>query len=100
MASSAVYSKTATGKSYCGRFGVDRSIVINTALTRGTLITTPEYVVGSQGLHVYYGGVLCLCGTDENVHTYAEVGLTGTVSNTIQWLQDTPDIFEVIIESE
>lgn len=100
MASSAVYAKTSGGKTYRGRFGVDRSVVLNKAIARGTIITTPEYVVGSSGLHVYLGGVLCLCGTNEAIHTYAEVGPINSVSNTIQWLQDTPELFEIVIESE
>ncbi|MGN1038313.1 MAG: hypothetical protein ACI4P0_02840 [Mailhella sp.] len=99
MASSAVYAKTLTGRAYRGRFGVDRSIVIEQAIRKGTIITTPEYVVGSQGLHVYLGGLLCQEGTDESACVYSELGLKGTSSTTILWLQDSPADFEVLIES-
>lgn len=99
MAASAVYTKTADGRRYQGRLGVDRAVVLNRALAKDTIITTPEYVVGSHGLHVYYGGIRCLCGTDENIHAYAEIGVPGAISTTIQWLQDTPSTFSVIIES-
>ncbi len=59
-------------------------------LAAGVNYAVPAYIVGSNKLHVYVGGLRCDRGTDPAVAQYQEVGVTGAASTVIKFFDAQP----------
>ena len=60
------------------------------ALAANAIFTVPSYVVGSNALKIYLGGVLCSPGTAGENGFYQELGAAGATSTTIQIFEAVP----------
>ena len=79
-----------------------RNIEHQTAANRpiilaGEAYTVPEYTVGLGDLTIYIDGILCLAGTNPEIHQYYEDGTAGEQSTIIRWHDDIPTHYDITV---
>lgn len=67
------------------------------AVAADTNYAVPSYIVGEHRLEVFLDGLLCAQGTDPVKHTYKEVGNAGEASTSIQFLQEVPAEYDIVV---
>ena len=79
-----------------------RNIEHQTAANRpiilaGEACTVSEYTVGLGDLTIYIDGILCLAGTNPEIHQYYEDGTAGEQSTIIRWHDDIPTHYDITL---